>query len=250
MACSEYKTRIAAYNVGDYTGEGFEDGSEEGAAAYRDAINAVGAEVLATQEDVPYYGKTNGRPTKTTVYSMYKSYACCGTWKYNHKAFLSDREITDKRKVYYVGDMWFHHPWFLTAEIELGGRPVRFINVHFDWTDKYVRQEEIRQVIEFARAYEYCIILGDFNPDDCVDMKKLSDHITWREDLAPFIEAGYIPANGGAHGVFTTLPCAGTQPYPCDNIVVSPNIRIDAVGVHTAPWMNDHAILYADITVM
>ena len=249
MENKAYRTRIATYNIGDFTGDGFEDGSEEGIAAIRGAIKAVGAELWALQEDIPFYGKKNGRVPRKVLYCDHKNYVCRGTWKYNNKAFLCDGAITDAHKVFYTGDMLFHHPWFLDADIELGGRKVHFINIHVDWTDKYVRAEQFRQIIEHANGFERAVIIGDFNPDDCVDMKKLSDRVTYKEDLEPFIEAGYVPANGGSFGVFDTLPCSSRAPVPCDNIVVSPNIKLEAVKTYTAPWMNDHAILWADIAI-
>ena len=36
---------------------------------------------------------------------------------------------------------------------------------------------------------------------------------------------------------------------PCGGIITSPNIKINKVDTGVAPWMNDHAILYIDITI-
>ena len=63
-------------------------------------------------------------------------------------------------------------------------------------------------------------------------------------------DAGFIVANAGKWGVLNTLPTTEhPDPVPCDNIIVTPNIKIEDFKVHTAPWMNDHAILYIDVTL-
>ena len=46
--------RIADYNMGDYTGVGFDDGSEEGIIAYRKVIAKVDADLWAAQTDIPF----------------------------------------------------------------------------------------------------------------------------------------------------------------------------------------------------
>ena len=45
------KIWIADYNMGDYTGVGFADGSEEGIAAYREVMAKVNADLWAAQTD-------------------------------------------------------------------------------------------------------------------------------------------------------------------------------------------------------
>ncbi len=247
--------RIADYNLGDYTCEGMEDGSDEAAAAIREIMDSVGADVWATQTDIPFYGRKNGRPVKKVLFDKYKNYAARGTWYYNYKAFITNLDVNGVEKIFYTetdnrysDGRCYRHPWFLTAEIMLGDTPVRFINIHVDWADNIARREQFRQIIEFAKKFEHAIIIGDFNPNDCTDGKANSRNITYAEDLVPFVEAGFIPANAGKWGVLNTLPTTThPDPVPCDNILVSPNIKINKVDTVVAPWMNDHAILYIDI---
>ena len=250
--------RIADYNMGDYTGEGFADGSDEGIAAYREVMAKVNADLWAAQTDIPFYGRQNGRSPRKVLFSDWKHYEGIGTWQYNYKAYITNHCITPCERVYYestldfrysLGNKAFRHPWFLTASIEICGKKVQLINIHVDWADTRVRGEQFRQIREYAKKFEYCIIIGDFNPNDCLDMKGVSDRITDKEDLAPFIEEGYVVANGGEFGLFNTLPTSKYAPVACDNILVTPNIKLVNAGVHTEPWMNDHAILWADITV-
>jgi len=249
--------RIADYNMGDYTGEGFEDGSDEGIAAYREVMAKVNADLWASQTDVPFYGRQNGRSPRKVLFYDFKHYEGVGTWQYNYKAFITNQDITPCERVYYYGEpncytdgkKQFCHPWFLTASVTINGKKVQLINIHVDWADIRVRTEQFRQIREYAKKFEYCIIIGDFNPNDCIDMKGVSDRLTYEEDLAPFIAEGYVPANTGAFGVLNTLPEHKDRAVPCDNILITPNMRYENVSVHTEPWMNDHAILIADITV-
>ena len=249
--------RIADYNIGDYTCEGMEEGSDEAAAAIRAVMDEVGADVWATQTDIPFYGRTNGRPVRKVLFDKYKNYAVRGTWYYNYKAFITDLDVNGTKKVYYTetdrrysNGKSYCHPWFLTAEIMLGDTPVQFINLHVDWADNDARREQLRQILEFAKKFERVIIIGDFNPIDYTDFKSNSTRLTYEEDLAPFKDAGFVAANAGQWGVFNTLPTTEhPDPVPCDNILATPNIKIENFKVHTAPWMNDHAILYIDVTL-
>ncbi len=247
--------RIADYNIGDYTCEGMEDGSDEAAAAIRAVMDEVGADVWATQTDIPFYGRKNGRPVRKVLFDKYKNFESRGTWYYNYKSIITDLDVSGTKKVYYTetdhrysNGRCYCHPWFLTAEVMLGETPVQFINIHVDWADNGARREQLRQVLEYAKKFERAVIIGDFNPFDCTDFKSNSTRLTYEEDLAPFKEAGFTVANAGAWGVLNTLPTTERkEPVPCDNIIVTPNIKIQDVKSHTAPWMFDHAILYIDI---
>jgi hypothetical protein len=67
------------------------------------------------------------------------------------------------------------------------------------------------------------------------------------EEWPLFAAAGYTLANGGAFGLIDTILDNPTPPCPCDNIIVSANIKIKQVGRVADAWMNDHAILWADL---
>jgi hypothetical protein len=70
--------------------------------------------------------------------------------------------------VEYIGVGRFRHPWYLRGRILLGGREVWIFCLHFDWSDRDVRAQQITQLIADALTRDYCIIMGDFNdyPDD------------------------------------------------------------------------------------
>ena len=139
--------RVATFNIGDFTGRGFEKGSEEGKQTIRATMASVGATCWALQEDVYDYG--NGEEVYTALYSDYAHYTRHGTGEYNYKAFLTNEQLSDVAPVSYTGDMVFRHPWFLRGSLTLGDREICLISLHFDWSDKNVRAEQIRQVIAY-----------------------------------------------------------------------------------------------------
>lgn len=246
---NKQKLRIATYNIGDFSGNGFEAGSPEGIFAICQAMDAAGAELWALQEDVPYCNAAAQQGPYELLYNAYPHYERRGNSRYNFKAFLSRYEVSGVEQVFYTGGLKYRHPWFLHGTVQLGGKEICLINLHFDWSDKLVRLEQTRQVLAFAKQYERIIIIGDFNPDDYEnDGVKVSGNNLFEEELPRFTSAGYQSANGGAFGLFET--CFGSDGIvPIDNILVSKGLRIDAAGVVRADWMNDHLILWADIII-
>lgn len=243
------KLRIATYNIGDFSGDGFTAGSPEGIAAIRRVMASAEAALWALQEDVAYCNAEAEQGPYELLYDDYPHYERRGNSVCNYKAFLSHCEVTGVEQVFYTGEMKYRHPWFLHGAAALGGREVHLINLHFDWSDKLVRLEQTRQVLAFAKKYERSIIIGDFNPDDYEnDGVKVSSRNLFEEELPRFTSAGYQTANGGEFGLFAT--CYGSDQWvPIDNILVSPGIRIEAAGMAQAGWMNDHRILWADIVI-
>ena len=239
--------RIATFNIGDFTGLGFAPGSEEGKTAIRATMAGVRADLWALQEDVGYYCKETKEDPYTAVYGAWKNYARRSRGDYNYKAFLSDLPISDVEEISFAGDMIFRHTFFLHATVNLGGHEVHLYNLHLDWSDKVVREEQTRQVLAAAANKEYCIIIGDMNPDDYINNgERVSGRCTMADELPRFTGAGYIPANMGEFGTFATiLDDEGVR--PCDHIFITKNMRFLAVDRVADPWMNDHAILWADI---
>ena len=251
---STAKIRVATYNVGDYTGTDITHGSEESRKAFRDVFAKVGADLWALQEDVEFFNNATKESAFDAVYSnVLPNYQRNYSGNYNGKAFLSRFELCDVHPIKYTGDMKYRHPWYLTGKVEIEGREITLICLHFDWSDQAVRAEEIRQMLEFAKEQEYCIIMGDFNPEDYVDDgKKVSNRLFYKEELARFREIGFEPANAGKFGTFDTIVHSSfsqISPCPFDNILVTPNITIDAADRVAEPWMNDHALVWADITI-
>ena len=161
---------------------------------------------------------------------------------------MTDLEISESEQIFYTPELKCNHPWFLHTQLKVDGKEICAICLHFDWADRERRQKQIAEVIDFASRHEYAMIIGDFNPDDFIDRVKQSENLTYEADLALFRTAGCSVANADKFGIFTTIPTS-KQPYPCDNIIVSPNIKIHGVGLTCRDWMNDHAALWADVEI-
>ena len=248
------KVRFATYNVGDYSGIGMKAGSEESREAYRALFKKIGADLMALQEDVRFFNPETEESAYDAFYSdILPNYQRNYTGNYNGKAFLSKFELSDVHPIKYTGEMKYRHPWYLTGKVVIEGREITLICLHFDWSDQVVRAEEIRQMLEYAKEQKYCVIMGDFNPEDYVDDgKKVSNRLFFKEELARFEEIGFEPANAGRFGTFDTIiheSSNAVSPCPFDNILVSPGIKIVEANRVTEPWMNDHAPVYADIII-
>ena len=102
--------------------------------------------------------------------------------------------------------------------------------------------------------------IGDFNPENLINGQPCHDGDSvapdtknmYKVDWKIFDDAGLDYANGGKFGTFGTIMKNGVpaSPYPWDNIVVTPNINIRNVEVIYEPWMNDHAIVAADLEIL
>lgn len=248
------KVRFATYNVGDYSGTDVPAGSEESRKVFTELFKKVDADLWALQEDVEFFNKETKESAFDAIYSaVLPNYRRNFTGNYNGKAFLTKFELKDVAPVKYTGSLKYRHPWYLTGKIEIEGREITLICLHFDWSDQVVRAEEIRQMLEFAKEQEYCIIMGDFNPEDYVDDgKKVSNRLFYKEELARFEEIGFECANAGKFGTFDTIvhnSFSAISPCPFDNILVTPNIHIEAANRACEPWMNDHAAVWADLII-
>lgn len=247
----QIKIKVATFNTGDFSGGNMAPGSEASRAAFGQIFDKVGAELWALQEDVEFFCKeTKELPFDAIYKSRFPHCGRYGTGPYNFKAFLSNLPLIDVEPVFYTGNMRFRHPWYLRGKVNIGGKEIALICLHFDWSDRAVRAEQITQVLSYGKEQEYCIIMGDFNPEDRIDDgKKVSDRLLFTEEFGRFQEAGFCIANGDAFGTFDTILDTDISPCPYDNIMVTPNIRITAAGQVAEPWMNDHALLWAELLI-
>lgn len=270
------RIRVATFNIGDYTtltesagndiryGSGTAKTLEE----YREVFGKVNADLWGLQEDSEFFFY----PERILPYdALYKdflpNYERVFTETYNGKAFLSSLEISNVKpmnyppaKPSYASEVIpYGHPWFLTGEVALGDKKISVVSLHFDWQCKEKRAVQIAEVIKFAKSCEYCIIMGDFNPENRIDKKFVVDDdcatpgsknmykVEWKR----FSDAGLLHANGGEFGTFGTIMENGKPalPLPWDNIIITPNIKIVNAEVVYEPWMNDHAVVFADLEI-
>ena len=270
--------RVASFNIGDFTTASesaqndiiYGSGTKKTLKEYLDVFKKVDADLWGLQEDSEFFFY----PEKILPYdALYKDihphYERVFTGAYNGKAFLSSLEIYNVRAIEYPmattsyapnGTLGYGHKWFLTGKIELGGKEIDIVTLHFDWRCKELRAVQIQAVIEFAKSCEYCIIIGDFNPENLVDGQRADDNDSvaadtinmYRVDWKKFTDAELECANSEKFGPFGTIMKNGAPvcPYPWDNIVVTPNIKILNAEAIYEKWMNDHAIIVADLEII
>ncbi|MBR5738708.1 MAG: endonuclease/exonuclease/phosphatase family protein [Lachnospiraceae bacterium] len=92
-----------------------------------------------------------------------------------------------------------------------------------------IRQKEYAFIIEELKKEETFILFGDYNGRTNLE-------------YAPFADAGFPMTNTGL------VTVEGGQ--MCDNIVVSPNIKIERVEIFDKQFhVSDHAVLYAELLI-
>ena len=271
------RIRVASFNIGDFTTANgnagneikYGSGTQKTLEEYLAVFNKVGADLWGLQEDSEFFFY----PEQILPYdALYKhilpNHERVFTRSYNGKAFLTRFELHDVApidyptvKTSYAPDgIRCGHKWFLTGKITVDGKEISLVCLHFDWQCKERRAAQIAEVIKFAKEQEYCIILGDFNPENLINGEKQNDEDTfdpdsinmYPSDWKKFSDAGFENINGGKFGPFPTLMGKG-QPrslYPWDNIVVSSNIKVLNAETVCESWMNDHAILVADLEIL
>lgn len=258
------RIRVATFNTGNFTGAGLARGDEETRLAYVDLLEKTDADLWGFQEDTRYVDGDDRTDdgTITPYDAIYKNvlpnHDGFYTGTYNGKAFLTKFDLYDVEQVYYpapdtsYSSSVYHygHRWFLTGKIEVDGKEISVVSLHFDWNCKERRATQIKEVIKFAKEQEYCIIMGDFNPEDYVNSVEISKALFYEEELALFREIGMTHANAGEFGVFDTLVAEDASLYgPWDNIIVSSNINILSAERVYVDWMIDHAIVVAELEI-
>lgn len=269
--------RVATFNIGDFTtasdsaGNSIEYGSgtPKTREEYIEVLGAVGADLWALQEDSEFFAYPECVFPYDAIYkNIHPNYERVFTRVYNGKAFLSSFELREVAPVDYTVTATtyakegarYHHPWFLSGKINVGEKEIAIACIHLDWACKERRDSQIRALIKFAKEQKYCIIMGDFNPENRVHNEIQSDGDSvapgdismYKVDWAKFSEAGLSHANGGDLGTYGTIVRNGepASPHPWDNIVVTPNIKILRSEVFYRSWMNDHAIVAADLEIV
>ena len=133
--------------------------------------------------------------------------------------------------VFSSGDTKRH---YVKTYSQINGKNVCFISTLLDKNDTY-RLSQMQQLITVMNQEEYVVLGGDFNIKDKVE-------------YAIFTNAGYALANGGVLGWFDTLASYTDEVVrPIDNIIVSPNIRIENVFVDEKR-PDDHRAIIAELS--
>lgn len=234
--------RVMTYNTGDFSGSTFSNGSYEGKVHIRELLYQQRASLIALQEDIFTYGN---RHVRDEIFSMYPYYYQKGSSMFNYKGFASVFPITGIQQVSYSNDnISFSHPYFLVGNININGQTILIVSFHFDWDDKFKRQVQIKDLIEYASSYETVILMGDTNCGNYQNGNKIDNSSLHEQEWEQFSNAGYSMANNGEFGLFATYKSG----FPLDNIFVK-GCFINNAYVVQKEFMNDHFILVADVVV-
>ena len=178
--------------------------------------------------------------------------------------YFSELSVSKKAKEYEAeAEKFFvYDDGAIKGFIMVDGKEIALVSLHFDWACKIRRNTQIQTVIDFAKSNEYCIIMGDFNPENYINRTRITDENDvdcvnpgsinmYQVDWKKFTDEGFRSANGGKFGVFGTMMSKGStrSPLPWDNIFVSSNIDIINVEPVYESWMSDHAIVVADLRI-
>ena len=272
MENGKTRIRVATFNIGDFsTGAEtagnrirYGNGTKLSLERLEAVMKRVNADLWGLQEDSGYFFWPDEiKPAHALYHKILPYHTGFFTRTYNGKAFLSRFIPHDVALLQYPaavtsyapeGTMDYGHDWFLTGKISVGGKEITVVTLHFDWNCKERRAIQHQTLLNFIKKQEYCIVTGDFNPENYVNSESQCDaaHIsTYREEWQRFTDAGLVHANGGAFGTFGTLMEGGKpqRPEPWDNVLVTPNIRILHAEPVYEPWMEDHAIVVADLEI-
>ena len=270
------KIRVATFNIGDFTTASgsagnnirYGSGTEKTLEEYVAVFKKVNADLWGLQEDSEFFFYPEEvLPCDALYKQILPNYERVFTNTYNGKAFLTNLELSGVEAIKYPtaitsyapNGTGYGHPWYLTGKVTVDGKEIFIVSLHFDWHCKERRAIQIDEVIKFAKSHEYCIIIGDFNPENLVNGVEIHDEDSvapdtknmYKVDWKKFTDAGLACANGGEFGTFGTIMRRGTPvcPHPWDNIVVTPNIKILNAEPVYEPWMNDHALVWAELVI-
>ena len=258
------RIRVATFNTGNFTGRGLKRTTEEARVAYYELMESVNADLWGLQEDSQYFDVADDKATEgTRPYDAVYKYILPNhdgffTGTYHGKSFLTRFELYDVEQIYYPAPATsyqssvyhYGHRWFLTGKIMVDGKEITVISLHLDWNCKERRATQLQTLVEFAKKQEYCIIMGDFNPEDYINSVEISKALFYEEELALFAEIGMSYANAGKFGTFDTLLADDASLCgPWDNILVTSNIKLISAERVALDWMNDHAIVVAEMEI-
>ena len=238
------KLRIASYNTGDFTGNGLTPNTLDTAIEYRKTISELNADYVGFQYDTVLM---NQRQAYEYIFRKFFKWGVAnGSRMYDYFSSVSKYEPVGMGTVDYTERTAFSHSFFQYYDMEIEGKKLHIVNIHFEWRSVSERASQITQVLAHCANYDNCIVLGDFNPEER-DGDRLV-RLTYEEDLNRFINEGFTPCNANVDylGVVNTIG-DGQLVGPWDNILVKGNISVCSFGKIEKAWMNDHYPVYADI---
>ena len=213
--------------------------SSERAAAYRAQIERLHPDFLGFSEFEPVFDKA-GRLATNEVYSIFPTRLVGPKNNYQCNALFTRFPCVRHEVVNY--EVRRQRTYFIDSVFMFGTNEVHVVQTHLDWyrgedgKTPYARGQ-MRQLIERFKDASYVIIAADFN--------------VWKvADYAPFVEAGYTVANGGADGHLNTYGNNLREAERVlDNIVVK---GFDVQGIFVADnnrKLSDHKIFGCNLVM-
>ena len=213
--------------------------SSERAAAYRAQIERLHPDFLGFSEFEPVFDKA-GRLATNEVFSIFPTRLVGPKNNYQCNALFTRFPCVRHEVVNY--EVRRQRTYFIDSVFMFGTNEVHVVQTHLDWyrgedgKTPYARGQ-MRQLIERFKDASYVIIAADFN--------------VWKvADYAPFVEAGYTVANGGADGHLNTYGNNLREvERVLDNIVVK---GFDVQGIFVADnnrKLSDHKIFGCNLVM-
>lgn len=213
--------------------------SSERAAAYRAQIERLHPDFLGFSEFEPVFDKA-GRLATNEVFSIFPTRLVGPKNNYQCNALFTRFPCVRHAVVNY--EVRRQRTYFIDSVFMFGTNEVHVVQTHLDWyrgedgKTPYARGQ-MRQLIERFKDMPYVIVAADFN--------------VWKvADYAPFVEAGYTVANGGADGHLNTYGNNLREAERVlDNIVVK---GFDVQGIFVADnnrKLSDHKIFGCNLVM-
>jgi endonuclease/exonuclease/phosphatase family metal-dependent hydrolase len=208
---------------------------EQVLAAWKRMLDAHDADILAGQEWLYYFDRSNRLVADQCLFSYKYPYRYTTSTGHG-KSLVSKTECTD----YEVRD--FSNGTgrqYTCAYTVMDGKRVCLLNAHCSLEKNFQihRKTEFEELVRVMNGEECAILFGDFNAYSV-------------EEFELFTKAGYTIANGGVFGAFDTWtnfdkPSSWTN-RAIDNIIVSAGIQIQSVTVDRRD-LSDHSMLIAQL---
>lgn len=201
-------------------------------------LNKYNPDILGIQEHLKTATLNEGTPIGDYLAGRFADVELGGTTHSSGNymnVVASTHELKDTSTVYFSqGGRRNYQKMY----IELGGVRIAVFNTHLYWSDTpangngaETRGSQAEELFAAVQEEPYAIVMGDLNV-----LEKSTEAVDYVNIIKPFIDAGYNCANPSAAGFLDTCfededKDGVLETYPTDNIITTPNIRIDRVEV-------------------
>ena len=149
-------------------------------------------------------------------------------------ALISEYELTEPTSTNYASQAG-NLRYYQKSYIFVNGIKIAVFNTHLETTSNYsYKKAQTLEIVAACSKEENFILIGDFNTN-----VKSPDDAAYADFVKPFVDAGFNLANCSERfGYMNTWTSGTTADHsswcPSDNIITSPNIRIDRAFVDRA----------------